>query len=144
MLCRKNGGLTPHKSMTSALCFPPHLFSPNPPTHSPHSASTVRTPCVGDFCSCTYVLEVALGETVELVLVNQGLTGDENHPIHLHSHNFHILSMDRLGSNTTLEEVKALDAAGGVTRKLYNSIKKTPWPFLTEATPSSGSLPITL
>ena len=54
-------------------------------------------PCEGDFCSCTYVLEVALGETVEFVLVDEGNIGDENHPFHLHGYNFHVVAMGRLG-----------------------------------------------
>ncbi|XP_069163860.1 uncharacterized protein [Procambarus clarkii] len=81
-------------------------------------------PCVGNYCSCTYVMEVALGETVELVLVDEGMVGDLNHPFHLHGNNFHVVAMDRLGSQTTVEEVMALDAAGGISRKLTNAIKK--------------------
>ncbi|XP_071552768.1 LOW QUALITY PROTEIN: uncharacterized protein [Panulirus ornatus] len=80
--------------------------------------------CEGDFCSCTYVLEVALGETVEMVLVDQGNIGDENHPYHLHGYVFHVVAMGRLGSTTSVAEVAALDAAGGITRKLKNAIKK--------------------
>nr|BCO16709.1 laccase [Chiromantes haematocheir] len=81
-------------------------------------------PCDGDFCSCTYVLEVALGETVEFVLVDEGSIGDENHPFHLHGYNFHVVAMGRLGTNTTVEEVAALDAAGGIDRRLEDTVRK--------------------
>lgn len=81
-------------------------------------------PCEGDFCSCTYVLEVGLGESVEFVLVDEGTTGEGNHPFHLHGYNFHVIAMGRLGTNTTVAEVAALDAAGGITRRLENTVKK--------------------
>ncbi|KAK8727891.1 hypothetical protein OTU49_009506 [Cherax quadricarinatus] len=80
--------------------------------------------CVGNFCACTYVFEVGLGETVEMVLVDEGTIGDENHPFHLHGYKFHVVAMQRLGSETTLEEVRALDAAGLITRRLENTVKK--------------------
>lgn len=47
-------------------------------------------------------MEVALGETVELVLVDEGMVGDLNHPFHLHGNNFHVVAMDRLGRSVTL------------------------------------------
>ncbi|KAK8727887.1 hypothetical protein OTU49_009504, partial [Cherax quadricarinatus] len=81
-------------------------------------------PCEGNFCSCTYVLELGLGETVEIVVVEEGLIGSGNHPFHLHGYNFHVVAMQRLGSLTTLEEVRALDDAGLITRKLENAVKK--------------------
>lgn len=80
--------------------------------------------CEGDFCSCTYVLEVALGETVEFVLVDEGNIGDENHPYHLHGQHFHVVAMGKLGHNTSVADVAALDAAGGITRKLDDTVKK--------------------
>lgn len=48
--------------------------------------------CEGDFCRCTYVLEVALGSTVEMVLVSEGI-----HPFHLHGYNFHVVAMGVIG-----------------------------------------------
>jgi len=81
-------------------------------------------PCFGDYCECTYLLEVDMEDTVEIVLVDQGHIGDENHPFHLHGHNFYVVAMDRLGSETSVEEVKALDEKGLIERKLTNPIRK--------------------
>merc|ERR1712126_124153 len=77
-------------------------------------------PCYGDYCECTYLLEVAMEDTVEMILVDQGNIGDENHPFHLHGYNFYVVAMDRIGSSTSVEEVKALDAAGEIERNLDN------------------------
>ena len=38
-----------------------------------------------------------MGVTVEIVLVDEGNIGAENHPFHLHGYNFHVVAMDRLG-----------------------------------------------
>ena len=53
-------------------------------------------PCDDDFCSCTYVFEVNLGDTVEMVLIDVGKKGDKNHPFHLHGYKFHVVALDRL------------------------------------------------
>lgn len=106
------------------------LSPPSPPLSQPHDPQPTlcyygQDPiCEGDFCRCTYVLEVALGETVEFVLVDEGNIGDENHPFHMHGYHFHVVAMGRLGHNTSLAEVAALDAAGGITRKLEDAVLK--------------------
>lgn len=81
-------------------------------------------PCEGDFCSCTYVVEVGLGETVEFVLVDEGDYFNGTHPFHLHGYRFHVLAMEGFGRNTTVAEVEALDKAGGIERKLTDTIMK--------------------
>ncbi|XP_050711720.1 uncharacterized protein LOC126995868 isoform X4 [Eriocheir sinensis] len=102
----------------------------SPPLSQPYAETPTlckydETPlCEGDFCSCFYVLEVDLHETVEFVLVDEGNVGDENHPFHLHGYNFEVVAIGRIGSMTTVAEVKALDAAGGINRKLENAAKK--------------------
>lgn len=63
-----------------------------------HTLFVQDPPCEGDFCSCTYVLEVDLGDTVELVLVDEGTLGASNHPFHIHGNNFHVVAMGRLGT----------------------------------------------
>ncbi|XP_071552514.1 uncharacterized protein [Panulirus ornatus] len=105
-------------------------FPATPPLSQPEAAQPTiclydeTPPCMGDFCSCTYVLEVRLGQTVEMVLVDEGNIGDENHPFHLHGYSFDVVAMGRLGDHTSAEEVAALDAAGGIPRKLENPVKK--------------------
>lgn len=81
-------------------------------------------PCDGDFCSCTYTLEVGLGETVEIVLIDEGDFVNSSHPFHLHGHNFNVIAMERLGDKTTQAEVIALDDKGGIKRRLDNTIMK--------------------
>nr|XP_045603406.1 laccase-6-like [Procambarus clarkii] len=106
------------------------VFPASPPLSQPLAPQPTlcpygqEAPCDGDHCSCTYVLEAALGEEVEMVLVDEGTTGAENHPFHLHGYSFHVVAMGHLGGKTTLAEVKALEAAGGITRKLTNAVKK--------------------
>lgn len=106
------------------------VFPNSPPLSQPETPQPTickygeDPPCVSDFCSCTYVLEVALGETVEFVLVDEGNIGDENHPYHLHGHSFSVVAMGKLGSNTTVADVVALDEAGGIIRKLENPVLK--------------------
>ncbi|XP_053649062.1 uncharacterized protein [Cherax quadricarinatus] len=131
-----HSGLYPYNGVTKEwhinspqvnnLSFKAPLSPPlsQPMVQQPFCYYGEEPPCDGDYCSCTYVLEVALGETVEMVLVDEGTIGDENHPFHLHGYNFHVVAMERLGSETTVEEVKALDAAGGIKRKLKNPVKK--------------------
>ena len=43
-----------------------------------------------DFCQCTHVLEVNLGDLVELVLIDEGYAYDVSHPFHLHGHSFYV------------------------------------------------------
>ncbi|XP_015589578.1 L-ascorbate oxidase isoform X2 [Cephus cinctus] len=79
--------------------------------------STVQD-CDKDFCVCTHVLQVKLGNVVELVLVDKGFTYDANHPFHLHGHRFRVVAMEKVGKNVTVEEVKELDRKGLIRRKL--------------------------
>ncbi|XP_066951999.1 LOW QUALITY PROTEIN: uncharacterized protein [Macrobrachium rosenbergii] len=81
-------------------------------------------PCLSDYCTCTYMMEVALGEKVEMVIIDEGNIGDENHPFHLHGYSFSVVAMGKLGSNTSLADVIALDEAGGIVRKLENPVLK--------------------
>ncbi|XP_042890220.1 oxidoreductase OpS5-like [Penaeus japonicus] len=99
-------------------------FPQAPPLSQPHAdmpklcryGQNVSSFCEGDFCRCTYVLEVALGSTVEMVLVSEGI-----HPFHLHGYNFHVVAMGVIGVGTTVQDVIDLDAAGGITRKLQDA-----------------------
>lgn len=49
-----------------------------------------------------------------------GLIYDSNHPFHLHGHSFRVLTIDKLGNFTTVDEVKKLDEEGKIKRNLYN------------------------
>lgn len=77
---------------------------------------TVQQDCSKEWCSCVHKVEVTLGDLVEIVLVDEGLYLDANHPFHLHGFKFRVVAMGKLNTSTTLEEVKALDRQGKINR----------------------------
>lgn len=81
------------------------------------NSSTVEG-CDKTYCACTHVLQVKLNSVVEVILVDEGVTYDANHPFHIHGYQFRVVAMERVGSNVTVDEVKNLDAAGLIRRKL--------------------------
>lgn len=87
---------------------------------------STMTNCENKYCECTHVLQVPLNSVVELILIDIGVTFDANHPFHLHGNTFRVVAMERLGSNTTVEEVKNRDKLGLIKRKLHKApIKDT-------------------
>lgn len=75
----------------------------------------------GNQCECTNVIEIPLGDVVELILIDEGNTYNANHPFHLHGHAFRVIGMDRLGENTSVRIVKNLDNNGKLRRNLKNA-----------------------
>lgn len=53
-----------------------------------------------------------------MVVIDEGVTFDASHPMHLHGYSFRVVAMEKLGLSTSLEEVKAMDEAGNITRNL--------------------------
>jgi FtsP/CotA-like multicopper oxidase with cupredoxin domain len=53
--------------------------------------------CTEEYCECVFRLQVALNDTVELVIIDEGVTFNANHPMHLHGHQFYVVGMDRVG-----------------------------------------------
>ncbi|KAL0106109.1 hypothetical protein PUN28_016084 [Cardiocondyla obscurior] len=90
-----------------------HLITPNQFCNS----STVKK-CESEFCACTHVLQVKRKSVVELVLIDEGVPFEANHPFHLHGYQFRVVAMKKLGDNTTVDEVKELDRQGLIHRKL--------------------------
>ncbi|XP_050391228.2 uncharacterized protein LOC126810253 isoform X2 [Patella vulgata] len=85
---------------------------------------TIQKNCTEEFCQCIHRLKVDLGDTVEIVLIDEGVTFNANHPTHLHGHPFRVIAMDKLNTSTSLEEVKALDEGGFIKRKLSKAVSK--------------------
>ena len=52
--------------------------------------------CKGHFCECTHRLKVALGDVVEIILIDEGVPYDANHPTHLHGYKYRVIGMDRV------------------------------------------------
>ncbi|XP_046396020.1 uncharacterized protein LOC124163273 isoform X2 [Ischnura elegans] len=70
-----------------------------------------------DFCHCTHLLRVPTGAVVELILIDEGVAYDANHPFHLHGHAFRVIGMGRVGKSVTVETIKALDSLGYIHRR---------------------------
>ncbi|XP_020282036.1 laccase-2-like [Pseudomyrmex gracilis] len=84
------------------------------------NADTVEG-CEDDYCACTHVLQVKLNSVVELVLIDEGVPYDANHPFHLHGYQFRVVAMEKVGNTTTADEVKELDRQGLIVRKLVRA-----------------------
>lgn len=52
--------------------------------------------CTTEFCQCTHRIKVQLGEVIELVLVDEGKSQNNNHPMHLHGHSFRVVAMEKV------------------------------------------------
>ncbi|XP_071491136.1 uncharacterized protein [Diadema antillarum] len=73
--------------------------------------------CTEEYCECTHVITVQLGQTVELVLIDEGVTFNSGHPFHMHGYSFQVVGLEKLnGSGVSLEQVIALDKAGALAR----------------------------
>lgn len=82
--------------------------------------------CRKEFCECHHILQVHLNATVELVIIDEGVTFDANHPFHLHGNAFRVVGMERLGSSVKVEDVIELDRKGKLLRNLNRApIKDT-------------------
>lgn len=80
--------------------------------------------CKETFCECTHVLQIPLNSVVEMILVDEGVTYDANHMFHMHGNYFHVVGMDRVGRNVTIEEIKELDKLGRLRRRFVDSPRK--------------------
>lgn len=80
--------------------------------------------CKETYCECTHMLQVPLNSVVEFILVDEGVTYDANHMFHLHGNYFHVVGMDRIARNVTMEEIKELDKSGRLRRRFKDSIQK--------------------
>ena len=47
------------------------------------------------------MLEVGLGDVVEILLIDEGRAFDVSHPFHLHGHSFYVVAMERHGLNSS-------------------------------------------
>ncbi|XP_068624063.1 uncharacterized protein [Battus philenor] len=85
------------------------------------NASSINETCKEGYCECPHVLSVRKNAVVEIIIVDEGVTFDANHPFHLHGHNFRVVGLRRLANDTTIEEIKEFDRAGLLKRNLKNA-----------------------
>lgn len=87
------------------------------------NTSSIQKSCTETtaYCECPHVLSVKLNSVVEVIIVDEGVTFDANHPFHLHGHNFRVVGMRKLNHSTTVEQVKEFDKAGLLKRNLKNA-----------------------
>ncbi|KAF4532298.1 hypothetical protein B566_EDAN010799 [Ephemera danica] len=64
--------------------------------------------CKKEFCHCLHRIRVEVNDIVDLVLIDEGNAFDANHPFHLHGHAFHVMTMQKLGRNTSIESIRDL------------------------------------
>ncbi|XP_072946321.1 uncharacterized protein [Epargyreus clarus] len=97
------------------------LLITRPSTEGFCNSSSIDEECKEGYCECSHVLSVKKNAVVEIIIVDEGVTFDANHPFHLHGHNFRVVGMRRLANDTTIEEIKAFDEAGLLKRNLKNA-----------------------
>lgn len=69
----------------------------------------------------TKKFQVPLGSIVELVIIDEGLAYDANHPIHMHGYKFRVVAMEKVGENVTVQQIKTMEAEGKITRNLLDA-----------------------
>jgi len=95
--------------------------------------ASVGQNCTDVFCSCIHLQKVALGDVVEMLVVDEGHPWNAGHPMHLHGHGFRVVAMDKLNDTTWAHEVEELDRQGQINRTLTKAPKKD-----TVAVPDGG------
>lgn len=92
------------------------------------STINISTDCTDNLCFCTHMMQVELGQVVELFIASQA---EDHHPLHLHGQSFRVVGDGLLTKNQSdineylkipLADVIARDRAGEFPRILVN-----PW-----------------
>ncbi|XP_067008292.2 uncharacterized protein [Anabrus simplex] len=129
---RTNHVRVPHiNNLTFMLPSSPLLFElaevdSELPCNQDYLPARCRDPHNGGFCQCTHIMNIPLGNAVELVLINQG-GGEEgsDNVFHLHGYSFHLLGVTQLEHPPTVADVQSLDRRGAlITRNFNNPVLK--------------------
>ena len=59
---------------------------------------TVQKNCKDEWCSCTHKIDASLGDLVEIIVVDEGVTFNANHPMHIHGYKFRAVAMAKVWS----------------------------------------------
>ncbi|CAG5132069.1 unnamed protein product, partial [Candidula unifasciata] len=90
---------------------------------------TVQQDCKQDWCVCVHRHQLALGDLVELVILDD----EAYHPMHLHGHKYRLVGYGQLEEGTDLDELQRLDSQGQLNRSTARAPIKD-----TVAAPVSG------
>lgn len=66
-------------------------------------------------------LQVPLNALVEVILVDMGVQGNQNHPFHLHGYSYRVTGMEALNSSISLDMIKTMDERGELKRRRDNA-----------------------
>ncbi|KAG8230257.1 hypothetical protein J437_LFUL009795 [Ladona fulva] len=81
-----------------------------------------------DVCECVHQIDIGLGETVELMLVDEGGASDWGHVFHLHGYSFHVVALgsfdSEVESSNRIEVLKDMDRKGKLPRNLVDPVVK--------------------
>ncbi|XP_071960009.1 uncharacterized protein [Antedon mediterranea] len=80
--------------------------------------------CSTQLCRCTRTIGVGLDNVVEFVVVNEGQQFNTSHPMHLHGHFFRVIGFEKIGEETSVEQIKEMDRQGLLPREAHLSLKK--------------------
>nr|AKH61981.1 laccase 1 [Helicoverpa armigera] len=123
---KENRLYTPQLNHISMKLPSSPLLTARPSTDNFCNSSSIDEACTEGYCECSHVLAVKLNSVVEIIIVDEGVTFDANHPFHLHGHSFRVVGLRRLAKDITIDEIKAYDKAGLLKRNLKNApIKDT-------------------
>nr|CAD7438010.1 unnamed protein product [Timema bartmani] len=125
-----SGVLVPHINNVT-FTYPPYPLISQKDEVSPDllcNKDTVKPSCHSadsdEVCECVHVIDIPLGDTVELVLVHQGAATD-GHVFHLHGYTFHVVGAAQLDKRLSLDTVKELDGRGALLkRNLFDPVIK--------------------
>nr|CAD7428601.1 unnamed protein product [Timema monikensis] len=117
-----SGVLVPHINNVT-FTYPPYPLISQKDEVSPDllcNKDTVKPSCHSadsdEVCECVHVIDIPLGDTVELVLVHQGAATD-GHVFHLHGYTFHVVGSTQLDKRLSLDTVKELDGRGALLKR---------------------------
>ncbi|XP_015127595.1 laccase-4 [Diachasma alloeum] len=76
--------------------------------------------CHSGYCRCPLIYPIEHNALVEMVFVDTSDNRDQDHPMHLHGHDFYVVSMENVGDSVSLEAVKRLNELGEIPKKFKN------------------------
>ncbi|XP_063982871.1 uncharacterized protein LOC135165467 isoform X2 [Diachasmimorpha longicaudata] len=80
--------------------------------------------CHSGYCRCPLIYPIEHNALVEMVFVDESDNRDQDHPMHLHGHDFYVVAMENVGDNVSLEAVRRRNELGEIPKKFNNSVLK--------------------